>query len=103
MITMANGSEFQWKSTDPKPGKQVQPSSWRRYGLIIRQLNQIAKWNNFDTIEEKKAMAESIIAKINYFMMVSLMTPLQNAKINHLKNGVQFYHDYVGQGVFDSL
>lgn len=103
MLTMADGTKYEWESTKSNPGKPVQPSSWRRYGLIIRQLNQVAKRNNFDTVEEKQAMAQGLIEKINYLMMVSLMTPLQNAKIVHLKNAVQFYHDNVGQGVFDEL
>ncbi len=48
-------------------------------------------------------MAAGLLEKINYIMMTSLMTPLQNMKFVNLKAGVQFYYDHVGDGTFDTF
>lgn len=104
-IDTLSGDRFQWTNAKiaPLPPKNHNNNSWRRYGLIIWQLNQLAKLNGYDTVEEKKAMAADLLEKINQIMIVSLMTPLQNAKFVYIKNAVQFYYDFVGETWFPSL
>jgi len=103
MITTAGGHTYQRTSVEKNPSKPVSSTNRRRYGLIIRQLNQIAKIRGFDTVIEKQAMAQGLLDKINEIMMVSLMTPTQNAKWVFLKNAVQYYYDHIGDGTFTSL
>lgn len=103
MITTVAGHTFQWQAAVKNPTKPTPTTSWRRYGVIIWQLNQIAKIRGFDTVIEKQAMAQGLLERINEIMAASTMTPLQNAKWVHLQNAIQFYYDYVGQGVFDTM
>lgn len=103
MITTVDGYEYQWKSTRPNVSKPVARPEWKRYGRIIWQLNQLAQLNGYDTVAQKQAMAQDIIEKIDYILMVSSMTRLGNAKIMHVKASVQFYHDHVGEGLFDTF
>lgn len=102
MITTVAGNTFQWVSTTPNPTKPV-VTNWRRYGFVIWQLNQLAKLNSYDTVAEKQDMAQRLLDRINEIMMVSLMTPLQNARWVHMKAAIQFYHDHVGDGTFGSF
>lgn len=59
-IETSNGAVFEWKSlTNNGQGKPpVLNTSWKRYGLIIWQLNQIAKLRGFDTVAQKQTMAQ---------------------------------------------
>lgn len=103
MITTADGYEYQWKSTNPHISKPVVRPSWKRYGRIIWQLNQLAELNGYDTVEEKQDMAKSLLDKIDYILMVSSMTRLGNARIMYVRTGVEFYYNYIGDGLFDEF
>ncbi len=96
MITTVGGHTFQWQKQGATGGKPTNTVSWKRYGLVVWQLNQIARAKGYTTVEQKQALAMDVLEKINYIMMTSIMTPLQNLKMVQLKAGVQFYYDHIG-------
>ncbi len=101
-IDTVDGDRFTWKKARARVELPVS-REWKRYGRTIWQLNQIAEAKGYDTVEEKKSMATDILERINYFLSVSTMTRLGNIRIMYIKAAVQFYHDHIGEGVFDNF